>query len=470
MTIPTATDARGRPDRTGPTAGTEGTPADGTPADEPEAAQPKAVEPGADKPGAAGGADTAPAGADAPSPAVPLRRNMDFLRLWVGAGLSKFGSTVSMVAYPMLVLWQTGSATACGYVAFAAALPNLLVQLPAGALVDRWDRRKVMLVCDAVRMLAFAAVALAAYHHWVWVPFIMAAAFVESALGIFYSTAEQVTVRNVVPVEQLPAALAQNQARGAAIGLLGQPLSGLLFTVLRWLPFAVTAVADLVALICLTFIRRDLRAAPTGPPQRLHHEIKDGVVWLWRQKFLRIMTAVFAGSNLLFQMLSLTVMVVIKEHGGSPAVLGLVSGVAGVGGLLGALAAGWWAKRVGLYATAVLGHLVWLVLMPLVALLHRPVAIGLVAAGIMFVAGLFNVCGGVYMARNTPNELQGRVTATSAFLTSGANALGSLAAGYLLARAGTTWTAIVMAAVLLLLTAAVTLSPAVRAAGREAPA
>ncbi|MEU1510186.1 MFS transporter [Kitasatospora sp. NPDC005748] len=469
MTIPTATDARGRPDRTGPTASTEGTPVEGTPVEGTPADEPEAAEPGADKPGAAGGADTA-AGADALAPAVPLRRNMDFLRLWVGAGLSKFGSTVSMVAYPMLVLWQTGSATACGYVAFAAALPNLLVQLPAGALVDRWDRRKVMLVCDAVRMLAFAAVALAAYHHWVWVPFIMAAAFVESALGIFYSTAEQVTVRNVVPVEQLPAALAQNQARGAAIGLLGQPLSGLLFTVLRWLPFAVTAVADLVALICLTFIRRDLRAAPTGPPQRLHHEIKDGVVWLWRQKFLRIMTAVFAGSNLLFQMLSLTVMVVIKEHGGSPAVLGLVSGVAGVGGLLGALAAGWWAKRVGLYATAVLGHLVWLVLMPLVALLHQPVAIGLVAAGIMFVAGLFNVCGGVYMARNTPNELQGRVTATSAFLTSGANALGSLAAGYLLARAGTTWTAIVMAAVLLLLTAAVTLSPAVRAAGREAPA
>ncbi|MGW4895811.1 MFS transporter [Kitasatospora sp. NPDC004240] len=416
------------------------------------------------------GVDAAGPAAEASSPSVPLRRNTDFLRLWIGAGLSKFGSTVSMVAYPMLVLWQTGSATACGYVAFAAALPNLLVQLPAGALVDRWDRRKVMLVCDAVRMLSFAAVALAVHHDRVWVPFIMAAAFVEGTLGIFYATAEQVAVRNVVTGEQLPAALAQNQARGAAIGLLGQPLSGLLFTAVRWLPFAVTAVADLIALICLVFIRRDLRAERTGPPQRLHHEIKDGVVWLWRQRFLRIMTGVFAGSNLLFQMLGLTVMVVIKENGGSPAVLGLVSGVAGIGGLLGALAAGWWSRRVGLYATAVLGHLVWLVLMPLVALLDRPVAIGAVAAGIMFVAGLFNVCGGIYMARNTPNELQGRVTATSAFLTSGANALGSLAAGYLLARAGTTWTAIAMAAVLLLLTVTVTFSPAVRTASREAAA
>ncbi|MFF2125811.1 MFS transporter [Streptomyces olivochromogenes] len=405
-------------------------------------------------------------GAAAPD-LVPLRRNMDFVRLWVGAGISRFGTTVSVVAYPMLVLWQTGSAAATGYVGFAGALPNLLVQLPAGALVDRWDRRKVLLWCDVMRLLAFTTVALAAHAGRVWVPLVMAAAFVEGTLGIFYQRAEQAAVRKVVPDEQLPAALSQNQARGAAIGLLGQPLSGLMFTLVRWLPFAFTAVANLIGVLCLILIRRDLRAVRTEAPKRLHVDIKDGIAWLWRRRFLRIMTGVFAGSNLVFQVLGLTLMVVVKENGGTPAVLGLVSAVAGVGALLGAVAAGWWSARFSLYTTAVLGHLVWLLLMPVLALLSSPVAIALVATGIMFVASLFNVTGNVYMARTIPDELQGRVMGTSAFLTSGANALGSLVGGYALAHLGTSWTGAAIGALVLFLTVVVAFSPTVRAETRR---
>ncbi|MFC5663699.1 MFS transporter [Kitasatospora misakiensis] len=406
-------------------------------------------------------------GAD-PGADQPLRRNKDFLRLWIGAGLSRFGSTVSMVAYPMLVLWQTGSATATGAVGFAATLPDLLVQLPAGALVDRWDRRRVMLWCDAARLLAFAAVAVAAaaWHGAVWLPLVLAAAFVEGTLGILYGTAEQAAVRSVVPVGQLPAALSQNQARGAAVGLLGHPFSGLVFTLVRWLPFALTAVLNAVAVVCLLLIRRDLRPARTEPPKRLHVDIKDGLVWLWRRRFLRIMTGVFAGSNLVFQVLGLTLMVVVKESGGSPTVLGVVSAVGGTGALLGALAAGWWSARFSLYVTAVLGHLVWLVLMPLLAVQHDAVVIAAVAAVVMFVASVFTVSGNVYMARTTPDELQGRVMGTSAFLTSGANALGSLLGGYALAHAGPAWTGLGIGAVVLLLTLTVALSPTVRAETR----
>ncbi|MEV7024080.1 MFS transporter [Kitasatospora sp. NPDC093558] len=395
-----------------------------------------------------------------------VRGNPDFVRLWIGAGISRFGSCVGMIAYPMLVLWQTGSAAASGYVAFAATLPNLLLQLPAGALVDRWDRRKAMLGCDAVRLLVFAGMAGAVAGHWVPVPLVMAAAFVEGALGIFYQSAEQVAVRHVVPAGQLPSAFARNQARGSAIGLLGQPLGGLLFGVTRWFPFAVTALAQLVALACLALIRKDLRPVRTAAPKRLHVEVAEGVRWLWRNRFLRVMSAVFAGSNLLFQVLNLTVMVVVKEHGGTPAQLGLVSGAAGIGGLLGAMAAGWWSARVGLHATSVIGHAVWVVLMPLVAFLSDPVAIALDAAGIMFVAGLFTVCGNVYLAWATPGELQGRVLSSSAFLTSGANALGALVGGYMLAGLGPARTGLVITAVLVLLTVTVAVSPSVRAAGR----
>ncbi len=399
---------------------------------------------------------------------VPLSRNRDFRRLWLGAGTSRFGSCVAMVVYPMLVLWQTGSAAASGMVAFAATLPNLLLQLPAGALVDRWDRRRVLVVCDTVRLTAFAAMGLAVAGHRLWVPGVMAAAFLEGALAIFYQTAEQVSVRAVVPAEQLAGALSRNQVRGSAVGLLGQPLAGLLFTVLRWLPFAVTSLAELVALVMLLGLRRDLRPAPRAGGGRLHREVAEGIGWLWRHRFLRIMSGVFAGSNLLFQILSLSVMLQVKQHGGTPAALGLVAAVAGVGGLLGALAAGPWLARVSPHTTTLVGHLVWLVLMPLVGVLHDPLQLAAVMAGVLFVGGVFTVCGGVYLVRATPEPLQGRVLASAAFLTSGANALGALAGGFLLSRAGTGGTALVVAAVLLLLTVTVAASPTVRAGGGQA--
>ncbi|MEV4438739.1 MFS transporter [Streptomyces sp. NPDC049577] len=84
----------------------------------------------------------------------PLRRNRDFLLLWTGAGLSLLGLRASTAAYPLLMLWYGGSPAGAGLVGAAALLPQLLVQLPAGALVDRWDRRRLLIGCDAAGLVA----------------------------------------------------------------------------------------------------------------------------------------------------------------------------------------------------------------------------------------------------------------------------------------------------------------------------
>lgn len=395
-------------------------------------------------------------------PPTPLWRNADFIRLWVGAGVSRFGTCVTMVAYPLLVLWHTGSATSTGLVAFAAALPNFLVQLPAGALVDRWDRRKVMIWCDVISFFAVASVGAAAMVDWIWLPHLMVAAFVQVCLGIFYQLAERATVRNVVTPEQLPAAIAQNQVRGSAIGLLGQPGSSLLFTLAKWLPFSVNAIANLVALVFLLMIKRDLRSQEPAPKARLHVNIGEGVQWLWRRKFLRVMTGVFATSNLIFQVLTLTVMVIVHSNGAPPAVVGVVIGLGGVGGMLGALTSSWWSRRASLYRTAVLGHVVWTLLIPLIALSSGYVGLAAAIAGISFIANLFNVVAGVYQIQITPEPLQGRVNSVASFLSSGANALGSLAGGFLIDKIGTSWTVGVMTVVIITLTIAVASSSTVR--------
>ena len=81
-------------------------------------------------------------------------RNIEFLRLWGGQTVSSVGSGIVKLAAPLLVLALTESPTMAGLVGGALTFPMIFLGLPAGALVDRWDRRKVMIVCDTVRCLA----------------------------------------------------------------------------------------------------------------------------------------------------------------------------------------------------------------------------------------------------------------------------------------------------------------------------
>jgi hypothetical protein len=95
---------------------------------------------------------------------APLR---DFRILWTGQVVSSVGTRVSGVAFPLLTLALTHSATAVGIVSFAGALPLLLLTLHAGALVDRHDRKRLMAACEAARALALGSVVAGVHWHFV---------------------------------------------------------------------------------------------------------------------------------------------------------------------------------------------------------------------------------------------------------------------------------------------------------------
>src|SRR4051812_9375055 len=90
-----------------------------------------------------------------------LWRNRDYLLFWSGQAISDIGGSVSELAFPLLVLAMAGSPAQAGIVAGLRALPALLISLLAGALVDRWDRKRVMLLCDCGRCLSLASIPLA---------------------------------------------------------------------------------------------------------------------------------------------------------------------------------------------------------------------------------------------------------------------------------------------------------------------
>src|SRR5262249_33726730 len=90
-----------------------------------------------------------------------LWRNRDYLLLWSGQLVSSIGTQASTLAFPLLLLAVTRSPAQAGFASALRAVPYLLLSLPAGALVDRWDRKRLMLLCDAGRALALGSIPLA---------------------------------------------------------------------------------------------------------------------------------------------------------------------------------------------------------------------------------------------------------------------------------------------------------------------
>lgn len=371
------------------------------------------------------------------APAARLRRNRDFVLLWVGAAATALGVRVSGIAYPLLVIWTTGSASSAGLVGFAALLPNLLVQMHAGALVDRFDRRRLMILCDLGSLLATGAVATAVVTGHVWIWLLMAATFVQGSLAIFYRLAERAGVRHLVPAAQLPTALSANEARTQAAGLLGQPGGSVLYAVARSAPFLLATAAHAVSLFSLLLIRGKFQDERPQRQGNIGAELREGLSWTWKQRFLRSGMLLLSGSNLLFQVLSLALILIIKEHGSSAAVVGVITAVSGLGGMFGALTGSWWIRRVSLRTLLIGGSVGWALLMPLVGLTGNPLLLGLVFLGAALIGSVTNVAGGIYQVAVTPDRLQGRVGAAMGLIATGASSLGTFAGGFALQRFGT---------------------------------
>ena len=391
-----------------------------------------------------------------------LWRNRDFMLLWSGQVVSTIGIRVSSLGYPLLVLAMTASPARAGLVGFAQTLPYLLCYLPAGALVDRWNRKRVMLASDAGRALALGGVAVALALDVLTLPMILAAAFAEGVLFVFFQLSEGAALPHVVTRDQLPTALAQNQAREQGAELVGQPLGGVLFGISRVLPFAFDAGSYLVSFVTLLFIRPALQAERARVPVRLRAEIAEGVRWLWGQRFLRALVALIGLTNWVFNALFLVVIVRAQRLGASPAVIGLVFAGYGAAAIAGAVAAPALQRRLS-PRLVILGSLwVWAAVIALLALASTPLALGVIVALTAPIGPLFNVVVGRYRYALTPDRLQARATSVARLVAWGTIPLGTLSGGVLVQAAGAVPTVLMLAAALAAVAAVATALRTVR--------
>jgi MFS family permease len=404
--------------------------------------------------------------AEAPVPVaapVPLRRNRDFLLLWTGAGFASLGLHLTLVLYPMLVVWRGGSATSAGIVTAAAVLPHLLVQLPAGALVDRFDRRRLMIASDLGCLIISASVLVAVAVDAIAIGHLMIAAFVHGSFGIVYELAERTAARHLVHETQVATALSQNEARKRAVGMLGDPIGSLLFSLLRWTPFLLTVVAHLISLTELLLIRKNFQSTRAeARTTSLYAEVAIGVRWLWQQRFLRAAMLLIAGSNLIFAGIILTLIIIVHDSATSPAAVGLILAVGGMGGVLGALTGMRWRRLLSMRAILPVSLLAWgLSILPL-SFVVNPVGLAAVFACCGYVGGALTTIGYVYAVQVTPDEVLGRAMSVMMLLGSGANFIGAFAIGFALDASPVHRVVVMMSAAMAGLAVIAFVHPAVR--------
>lgn len=399
---------------------------------------------------------------------TPLWRNRDFTLLWASQVVSTVGTRVTSVAYPLLVLLLTGSPALAGVVGFAQTLPFLLLYLPGGAWVDRWDRRRTMVVCELGRVVALGSVAVTAIAggvHAVSVWQLAAVAFVEGSLFVLFDLAEGAALPRLVTPDQVPTAVAWNQARTQGADLVGQPAGGLLFAVAPALPFAVDAVSYLLSGGAIAAIRTRLQGERTDTPERLRTRIAEGVRFVRRSAYLRETVLIVGWMNLVFNGAFLALIVRAKDVGGSPGQIGFMLAAYGAGGIVGALAAPTLHRRVPNRALIV--GIAWLWAVIQVALAAPSSLIGL--AALVFVTNLFgapfNVVITARLYQVVPDDLLGRVRSVVKIIAWGTIPVGTLLGGLLADGLGARTALLVLGLGMVPIAVASTLSPGMRTLG-----
>jgi MFS family permease len=370
-----------------------------------------------------------------------LGTNREFTLLWFGVAISTLGGTSCTVAVPLLVLSISHSPSQLGFVTAIGMIAALAMHMPAGAIVDRFDKRNVMLGCEICSTAIQGLLAAAIITHEITVSRLIALTIIGAPFGAIFGAAHDPAVRHLVSAEQLPLAFARNEARSYAATLLGPPLGGALFAVDAPLPFILNAATTPVSALCIALIRTRL-------PSTMDHQragVSHGLRWILSQPFIRTTLFLIAGLNLVSNALFVAAIVISRHNGDPAAATGALLTIGSIGGLLGAFAAPRLLKRLSVRTILIGNRCIWALLIVPFAVVHNAYAMGALFAGMFFIGPTGGTAAVTAQMGRTPEDMQGRVAAARTFCTGLAAPIGTALIGVSLGTFGDTASILVLA-------------------------
>lgn len=285
-----------------------------------------------------------------PETELSTRWALPFFTLWSGQALSLLGSRIAGFALVWWLTEQTGSAVVLSTMTIMFFLPQILLGPFAGALIDRWDRKWVMLVADGATALASATLALLFWTDHLQVWHIYTSTFIGSLAGAFHFSAMMASTSLMVPEKHLTRVQGANQMLQGLMSVAAPPLGALLVGLL---PFAaimgIDVITALFAIMPLLFIaiprpsRSDDSAQDATTPATLWRDVRSGFRYIWGWPGLFLTTVLALIINMVATPLGalLPILVTVEFQGGAFQ-LGWIELTLGIGMLLGGVLLGVW--------------------------------------------------------------------------------------------------------------------------------
>jgi DHA3 family macrolide efflux protein-like MFS transporter len=336
-------------------------------------------------------------------------RNRYFSLLWTGELVSTVGSALTSLAAGILIFRLTGSALSVGMMLMATALPTLLVGLVAGVFVDRYDRKKIMIISDLIRAVLVFLIPFLIPYSIAWLYILVA---LSSAVAQFFDPAHESVLPEVASDEELAAAnsmIAISSFGSTAIGFAASGLIASRFAI-EW-AFYIDAITFLLSALCIGLIRvQPLEVEGETNVRTVVHNLREGAQFLFTNDILRSVFLVgtfYVVSVGLWN--SLLLPFALRALNATEFEYGLQEGLTSVGFVIGSLVMAKFAER--------LREGQWLVI-SMVGMMIAGIFYGLsqsisVAIGLVIVSGFVNAPYGIsrrlLVQRNTPREVRGRV-------------------------------------------------------------
>ncbi|HEY8548282.1 MAG TPA: MFS transporter, partial [Acidimicrobiales bacterium] len=343
------------------------------------------------------------------------RRGSSYRKLLVSSGLSNLADGVFQIALPLVTLGVTRDPAAFATVTVALRLPWLLFALPAGALADRLDRRRTMLLVDLARaaVIGGLALALATGTDTLWL--LCAVALLLGIGETLFDTAAQSIVPSMVDADDLSRANGRLYAVELTMNqFVGPLLGGVVVGVTATGAVAGSAAAYLCAAVAIALIAGSFRPRRSGPPTRIREDVVEGVRYLFSHRLIRTMALLTGIANLTgTAMLTILPLYAVDPGpmGLSEAGFGVLLTAAAVGSLLGSFVAPVAERVLGRARSMLVAYLLFAVATLVPGLTHRAIPVGLAQA----LGGVGAICWNVITVslrqRIAPDHLLGRVNA-----------------------------------------------------------
>jgi DHA3 family macrolide efflux protein-like MFS transporter len=367
-----------------------------------------------------------------------------FLTIWTGQVFSLLGSNLVQFALIWWLTQETGSATVLAIASMMAFLPQIFLSPFAGALVDRWSRRAVMIAADALIALATLALAALFALDAVTVWHIYALMFVRSLGTAFHWPAMQASTSLMVPEKHLARVAGLNQALEGAALIVGPPLGALLLDLLPMQGvLAVDIVTAMIAITPLLFIAvpQPQQAARTDGSvvRSVLSDMRDGFQYVWGWPGMVALIGITVVLKLaMTPAFSLIPLLVNQHFGGDAAQYSMVEAAVGIGLVTGGVALSAWGGFRRKIITTLSG--VVILGMSFLALGMLPGGLFRLAVGAAFIMGLsIPFIDGPFMAiiqSAAAPEVQGRVFTLVGSLLSASSPIALAAAGPVADRLG----------------------------------